>query len=474
MGGVGLKAYVAALAALSLALAASWAYSFGLDVGPRHFAGAAVFGALLALAELFPVRVGERSEISALDVGLVGAVVLLGPLWAALAALPCAVVEGDKDPLRTCYASARNAAEVLLAGAAFSLAAPPLISLTAGDAPPTVAAVYATLAAAAALLFSNKAIDAGLLKAKYGQPFEETWREVVVPYLPSDALSVLTAGFGVLALLAYGPAAAVVLVAGSIASQALVLHAREQAKRGRELEAENLSLRRSLGGAGTTFGALVVGAMGRKDGLADRKAAAAAAYAADIASELKLGEERAGQLRLAGLLHDVGMAYLPEELLLAGDKPNSVAQKQLAEHPALGEEALAAVPEFGEMARWVRWHHERPDGRGYPDKLRGPWIPLEAKVLAVAQAYAAMVLDGPRRPGVTPREARERLLAGVDTEFDGPVVKAFVRILDTETEGYRSADDHRFVLPGRPGPRGARRIAQAPGAPGEDAAGAPS
>ena len=48
------------------------------------------------------------------------------------------------------------------------------------------------------------------------------------------------------------------------------------------------------------------------------------------------------------------------------------------------------------MASWVRWHHERPDGRGYPDKLRGPWIPLEAKILAVAQAYAAMVRRGQR------------------------------------------------------------------------------
>ena len=111
------------------------------------------------------------------------------------------------------------------------------------------------------------------------------------------------------------------------------------------------------------------------------------------------------------------------------------------------------------MASWVRWHHERPDGRGYPDKLRGPWIPTEAKVLAVAQAYAALVLDGPSRPGVSPAQARERLGAGVDTEFDGVVVRALLRILDTESEGYRMADDHRFVFPA---PEGWRAT---PGAP---------
>ncbi|HEV2093883.1 MAG TPA: HD domain-containing phosphohydrolase, partial [Rubrobacter sp.] len=170
-------------------------------------------------------------------------------------------------------------------------------------------------------------------------------------------------------------------------------------------------------------------------------------------------------------LHNVGLLGLPEELLLATAKPNSIAQSRLAEHPARGEEALAAVPEFGEMASWVRWHHERPDGRGYPDKLRGPWIPQEAKILAVAQAYAGMVLDGPSRPGVSPGEARERLGAGADTEFDGVVVRAFLRILDTESEGYRMADDHRFVFPDPGGGTRATPDTAAPGPEGYAAGG---
>ena len=143
--------------------------------------------------------------------------------------------------------------------------------------------------------------------------------------------------------------------------------------------------------------------------------------------------------------------------------PTSIARSRLDEHPARGEEALAAVSEFEEMAGWVRWHHERPDGRGYPDKLRGPWIPLEARILAVAQAYAAMVLDQPRRPAMVPAQAREKLSAGIDTEFDGVVVRALLRLLDTESEGYRMADDHRFVFPSlqsggaRPGASDPRR-----------------
>jgi HD-GYP domain-containing protein (c-di-GMP phosphodiesterase class II) len=221
----------------------------------------------------------------------------------------------------------------------------------------------------------------------------------------------------------------------------------------RELRVRVESLEKALTTSNMTFGTMIVQELGRRDGYTHRHAAATAVYAADLAREMKLGDTHVGRLRLAGLLHNIGLFGLPEELLTVSGKLNSIARSQLAEHPARGEEALAAVPEFEEMAGWVRWHHERIDGRGYPDKLRGPWIPLEAKILAVAQAYAALVLDQPRRPGVGFAEARQILGAGVDTEFDGVVVRALLRILDTESEGYRMADDHRFVFPA-PGDQG--------------------
>jgi len=210
---------------------------------------------------------------------------------------------------------------------------------------------------------------------------------------------------------------------------------------------------------------MIVRDLGRRDGYTHRHAAATAVYAADLGREMKLDETCVGRLRMAGLLHNIGMFGLPEDLLLATGKLNSIARHQLDEHPARGEEALAAVSEFEEMASWVRWHHERPDGRGYPDKLRGSWIPPEAKILSVAQAYASMVLDQPQRPGMPPAEAREKLAAGLDTEFDGVVVRAFLRILDTESEGYRMADDHRFVFPR---PDGSHHATVAPGFGGEE------
>jgi hypothetical protein len=340
---------------------------------------------------------------------------------------------------------------VYLAGIVFSLASAPVLSGAAGS---TSQVVYGAFAASVTLLAANKAANAVLFKIKYGRRFGETWQEDMGPYLLSDAVGVLTAGLGVLALVVYGPAAALVVIVGSVGSQVLVYGARDRALENRELRERVRSLEESLTISNTVFGTMVIEDLGRRDGYTHRHAAATSVYAADLAREMKLDDVRAERLRMAGLLHNVGMFSLPEELLTATGRLNSIAQGLFAEHPARGEEALAAVPEFAEMASWVRWHHERPDGRGYPDKLRGAWIPLEAKILAVAQAYAAAILDKPSRPGTSPAEARTMLAAGADTKFDGVVVRAFLRILDTESEGYRMADDHRFAFPA---PRASRR-----------------
>jgi HD domain len=442
------------LAALAAALVASWIYRFGVETDPRFVVGALALCGPLYLACVYRVRVSERCEISAMDIGLIVSVAMLGPFWTAIAALPCAVAVGKKDWLRSGYEASRNTIQVYLAGLIFSAVSSPLV----GTQPRWDASiVYATLASGVILLGAGYVAHALLLKIKYSQKLGETWKEDLEPYLVPDALNVLTAGLGVLALLAYGSLAALVVVAGSIGSQVLVYRLREQVKENRELRVRVGSLEQALTTSNTTFGTMVIRDLGRRDGYTHRHAAATATYAADLAREMKLDEARVGRLRMAGLLHNIGLFGLPEDLLLATGKLNSIAQSRLAEHAVRGEEALAAVPEFEEMASWVRWHHERPDGRGYPDKLRGPWIPLEARILAVAQAYAAMVLDQPSRPGMESVEAREKLSTGIDTEFDGVVVRSLLRLLDTESEGYRRADDHRFMFP-VPESRGGARL----------------
>jgi HD-GYP domain-containing protein (c-di-GMP phosphodiesterase class II) len=322
--------------------------------------------------------------------------------------------------------------------------------------------LYATLVAGIVQEASSEAVNGILLRIKHNRAFHETWKDTVQPYLLPEALNILIAGLGVLTLVVYGPPAAVVVVAGSVGSLALMYRSREQVRENGELRARVESLEEALATSNMAFGTMIIRDLGQRDGYTHRHAAATATYAADLAREMKLDDTHVERLRMAGLLHNIGLFGLPDEMLLATGRPNSIARSRLDEHPARGAEALAAISEFEEMASWVRWHHERPDGRGYPHKLRGPWIPLESRILSVAQAYAAMILDQPRRAGLTPAQAREQLSAGIDTEFDGVVVRALLRLLDTESEGYRMADDHRFVFPSLESGGGARPGASDP------------
>lgn len=444
MGEARVRNYTGALAAFAVALSVAWSYKYGLKIEPQLVIGAAVLACFILLGDLFSIQVSERTAIGVWNIPVVVAVVMLGPTWAALATIPSALYVGRRDPLRTVYELSHGIVIVYLAGTVYFFASQPLLI---DDTGPLATILYGTLVAGIVQEVASEVIGGILLKVKYGQPFHEIWRETVQPYLISESVNVLTVGLAVLTLVLYGPPAAIVVVAGSIGSLVLMYRSAEQVKENSKLRARVSSLEEALATSNTSFGTMIVRDLGQKDGYTDRHAAATATYAADLAREMKLDDTRVERLRMAGLLHNIGLFGMPEELLVATGRPNSIAKSRLDEHPVRGEEALAAVSEFGEMAGWVRWHHERPDGRGYPDKLRGPWIPLEARILSVAQAYAAMILDQPRRPGMKPAEAREQLSAGIDTEFDGVVVRALLRLLDTESEGYRMADDHRFVFP---------------------------
>ena len=403
-----------------------------------------MFACLIFAGEVYSIPLNKYGTIGVSNIPIIIAVAMLGPTWAALAVLPAALYVGKRDVLRTVYEIGHSVTVVYLAGIVFTFASQPLLI---DKSAPLATILYGTLVLGLTQVIVSEVVGAALMKIKYDQPFHKSWQEVIQPYLLPEAISVLTAALGVVAFVVYGPVVAVVVVVGSVGSLALMYRSREQVKENEELQTRVRSLEAALATSNTTFGTMIIRELGQRDGYTHRHAAATATYAADLAREMKLDDTNVERLRMAGFLHNIGLFGLPDEVLLATGRPNSIARRHLDEHPARGEQALAAIAEFGEMASWVRWHHERPDGRGYPDKLRGPWIPLEARILSVAQAYAAMILDQPSRPGMTCAQARERLSAGLDTEFDGVVVRALLRLLDTESEGYRMADDHRFVFP---------------------------
>ncbi len=161
-------------------------------------------------------------------------------------------------------------------------------------------------------------------------------------------------------------------------------------------------------------------------------------YAAMMARELGLSEQRIERVRLSGMLHDVGKVGIPDNIL---SKPGGLTDEEfeiVKRHPELGEQILEH-PGLADVREWVGTHHERPDGRGYPRGLSGESVQLEARILAVADAYEAMTSDRAYRSSIGPTAAREELESCAGAQFDRRVVDALLTILDRESERLEEA-----------------------------------
>jgi len=157
-------------------------------------------------------------------------------------------------------------------------------------------------------------------------------------------------------------------------------------------------------------------------------------YCGMIAQELGLPSERVKRVEVAGMLHDIGKIGLPDAIL---QKPGPLGKAELAEirtHPEIGGQILSGRG-LEDLRQWVLSHHERPDGLGYPKALGDAEIPLEAKILAVGDAYEAMTADRVYRAGLGERTGRQELLRYAGTQFDSRVVAAFLAALSREDAG---------------------------------------
>jgi diguanylate cyclase (GGDEF)-like protein/putative nucleotidyltransferase with HDIG domain len=152
-------------------------------------------------------------------------------------------------------------------------------------------------------------------------------------------------------------------------------------------------------------------------------------YAELMAIELGLESAHVERVRLAGVLHDVGKIGVSDAVL---SKPGPLSADEWVEmktHPEIAARLLSR-PEFDDVRGWILAHHERPDGGGYPFGLGREQIPLEARILAVADAFEAMTADRVYRAAIGHAAARAELEAGAGTQFDAEVVEAFLRAVD--------------------------------------------
>jgi diguanylate cyclase (GGDEF)-like protein/putative nucleotidyltransferase with HDIG domain len=155
-------------------------------------------------------------------------------------------------------------------------------------------------------------------------------------------------------------------------------------------------------------------------------------YSEMMARELGLPERRVSRIRLAGILHDIGKAGVPNSIL---HKPGPLTEEEYAiikRHPELGAQMIEHIS-LSDVREWVAAHHERPDGLGYPRGLSGTAIALEARIVAVADAYEAMTSDRPYRDSIGYEAAIAELRRYAGTQFDAVVVNALIDALARET-----------------------------------------
>lgn len=149
-----------------------------------------------------------------------------------------------------------------------------------------------------------------------------------------------------------------------------------------------------------------------------------------VAEELGIGGDFAEELELAARYHDIGKVAVPEAILRKRGPLDAREWKVMTCHVEWGSELLAHLPDCAPIARVVRHHHERYDGRGYPDGLAGTRIPLGSRIVAACDAYGAMVSDRPYRRAFPRWRAIQELRDGVGTQFDPAVANAVIKVAE--------------------------------------------
>ncbi|HEY7258987.1 MAG TPA: diguanylate cyclase, partial [Gaiellales bacterium] len=193
---------------------------------------------------------------------------------------------------------------------------------------------------------------------------------------------------------------------------------------GSQAESEALGLARALSFASSI-----------REGVPEEHAEQVATLAARIAEHLELPQRAVERCRLGGWVHDVGKLAISEQILMKPGPLDEVEWARMRTHPVVGAAVVGRVATLRQAAPGVRHHHERYAGGGYPDDLAGTAIPIEARIIAAADAYAAMTATRPYSAAKTPAEAAAELRRSAGTHFDPAVVESLLAVLGLAADG---------------------------------------
>jgi len=157
-----------------------------------------------------------------------------------------------------------------------------------------------------------------------------------------------------------------------------------------------------------------------------------ARYSVEIASKLGMDDQELEAMYYAALMHDIGKIGIPVELINKPGKLTEEEYAQIKQHTINGAKITKSITSLPQMEQVARWHHERFDGKGYPDGLAGEDIPLSARIVSIADSFDAMTSDRIYRKAKTISEARSELITERSKQFDPELVDIMVSIIDCE------------------------------------------
>lgn len=175
-------------------------------------------------------------------------------------------------------------------------------------------------------------------------------------------------------------------------------------------------------------------AIDAKDTYTNGHSSRVAAYSRAIAKRFGYRGKQLDEIYMMGLLHDVGKIGVPDAVI---NKPARLTDEEYAmikNHPVMGARILKSIKEMPSLQTGARWHHERYDGNGYPDKLSGEDIPEQARIIAVADAYDAMTSRRSYRDPMPQGVVREQIESGKGTQFDPAFADIMLTMIDEDTD----------------------------------------
>ena len=159
-----------------------------------------------------------------------------------------------------------------------------------------------------------------------------------------------------------------------------------------------------------------------------------AEYSREIARRLHYSEAAQDEIYIMGLLHDVGKIGVSDAVITKPGKLTDEEYEQIKSHPEKGSKILLSLEEMPKLTVGARWHHERYDGKGYPDGLKAQDIPEEARIIAVADAYDAMTSNRSYRRTMDQKTVREEIERGKGTQFDPCFADIMIQMIDEDVE----------------------------------------